>query len=210
MTLEPEGPAQDAKGVGRIMSLELGRDAEGLKRILESIPEFVLVVDRDGLIRYINRMEPGFNHDEVIGMEAEAALLPGSREAFRGAFESVLADGETVEFEAELPLPDGTVAWYRSHMSPYQSGEGIRGVVLVAENLTELRRAQESAEMLRKLLPICSWCDRIQSEAGSWESIEEYVGRKEAARVSHGLCEDCHRKQIQGLDDPHEPEARGA
>jgi len=65
-----------------------------------------------------------------------------------------------------VTLPDGTAAWYRSQMSPYHNGEGMSGVILVAENVTELRQAREAADMLRKLLPICSWCDRVQSESG--------------------------------------------
>lgn len=67
-----------------------------------------------------------------------------------------------------MTLPDGTAAWYRSQMSPYHNGEGTSGVILVAENVTELRQARE------------------------------------AAKVSHGLCEDCYRRQMQGLDGSDE------
>jgi PAS domain S-box-containing protein len=185
-------------------------DAEGLRKVLESIPEFVLMVDRDGLIRYINRVEPGYVLEEVIGMRAEEVMLPGSRESFRQAFGSVLSGGQDVEYEGEVSLPDGTGAWYRTQMSPYRDGGEIVGVVLVAENITDLRLAQESAAALRKLLPICSWCDRIRDDAGAWESIEAYVARKEAAKISHGLCEDCFERQMKGLADPGESGERPA
>lgn len=192
------------------MAREAVADAEGLRKILESIPEFVIVVDRDGLIRYTNRLEPGFSRDEVIGMQAESVLLPGSKRAFREASLSVLSGGENAEYEAEVTLPDGTVAWYRSQMSPYRDDGEITGVVLVAENITELRLAQESAAALRKLLPICAWCDRIRDDAGTWESLEAYVARKEDAKVSHGLCEDCFKRQMEGLADSGEADERPA
>jgi PAS domain S-box-containing protein len=183
-------------------------DPDGLNRILESIPEFVLMVDRDGIIRYINRLEPGYNRDEVIGMQAEVAMLPGSQRAFREALARVLSGAESTEYEGEVTLPDGNRAWYQSRMTAYRSGGSVVGVVVVATNITELHLAREAAETLRKLLPICSWCDRIQDEAGAWESIESYVGRRESARVSHGLREDCFRRQVEGLDDSNGADER--
>jgi PAS domain S-box-containing protein len=192
------------------MEQEPVADAEGLRKVLESIPEFVLMVDRDGLIRYINRVEPGYVLEEVIGMRAEEVMLPGSRRSFREAFGSVLSGGQDAEYEAEVSLPDGTSRWYRTRMSPYRDGGETVGVVLVAENITELRLAQESAAALRKLLPICSWCDRIRDDAGTWESVESYVARKEGARVSHGLCEDCHEREMGGLTAADEAGERPA
>lgn len=192
------------------MPPDFNDDPEGLNRILESIPEFVLMIDLSGTIRYINRVEPGFDRDKVIGTHAESVLFPGSIRAFREAFDLVLSGAETTEHEAEVTLPDGTGAWYRTQMAAYRSGGVVVGVVLVAANITELRRAQESADALRKLLSICSWCDRIQNEAGNWESIETYLGRKEAAKVSHGMCEECYKRQMQGLGDSDEADERRA
>jgi PAS domain S-box-containing protein len=179
-------------------------DAEGLRKILESLPDFVLMVDREGRIQYVNRLDLGFSRDGVIGIHVEDTMLPVSRRAFREAFHSVLSGGATAEYEAEVTLPDGTGAWFRSQVSSYRDGGEIVGVVLVAENITELRLAQESAAALRKLLPICSWCDRIRDDAGAWESIEAYVARMEDAKVTHGLCEDCFERQMKGLADPGE------
>jgi PAS domain S-box-containing protein len=192
------------------MPNEFVDDAEGLRKVLESVPGFVMMIDRGCVIRYINRLEPGYRHHEVIGMPAEAVLTPGSRRAFLEAFDAVLSREESVEYEGEVVLPDGSEAWYRSHMSPYRDGGETLGVVLVADNITELRRARESAETLRKLLPICSWCDRIRGEEGMWESMEAYVARKESARVSHGLCEDCFQRQVEGLPDWDESDDRRA
>lgn len=190
------------------MPREAVAEAEGLTKILESIPDFVLMVDRDGLIQYINRLEPGFSRDEVIGMHAESVMFPGSKRAFREAFHSVVSGGENAKYEVEVVLPDGTGAWYRSQMYPHRDGGEIVGVVLVAQNITELRLAQESAAALRKLLPICAWCDRIRDDAGRWESLEAYVARKEDAKVSHGLCADCFQRQTEDLDDSGEADER--
>lgn len=53
---------------------------------------------------------------------------------------------------------------------------------------------------LRQVLPICSWCDRIQNDEGSWETIESYLGHELNTQITHGMCPDCHRRQMQRLE----------
>ena len=57
------------------------------------------------------------------------------------------------------------------------------------------RDALESAlghiETLRGLLPICASCKSIRDEAGSWQSIERYVGQRSPVEFTHSLCPPC-------------------
>jgi PAS domain S-box-containing protein len=192
------------------MSGSIDGDASALLKLLERVPQFVLMVDLDQRVRYINRVEPGYVRSEVIGLEVRSVLVPGSEDAFSAAMASVLADGQPVEYEVEVAHPDRRFAWYRSTMTPFRQGDETTGVILVAEDITELRLAREESETLRRLLPICSWCDRIQAENGGWERIEAYVSRKEEAKVSHGLCEDCFERQMADLDGPGTGDERPA
>lgn len=89
------------------MSLPIDADAAALGKVLTSLPVFVLLIDRAGTIRYINRVEPGFDAREVVGSPAESYLVPGSTEVFEAALRSVFDTGEPTEYDAELPMPDG-------------------------------------------------------------------------------------------------------
>lgn len=180
--------------------MEFQLDAEWLGRVLETIPGFVLVVDRARKIRYINRLEPGYDLDDVLGADSADFVLPDSREAHDAALHAAFETGETQEFEVKLDIPSGP-AWYRTEVHPLRQDDHVVAVVLMATNITEIKAAQESAAQLRRLLPICSWCDRIQGEDGTWRTIEAYV--KETARqdVTHGLCSDCYGRQMDELDD---------
>jgi PAS domain S-box-containing protein len=60
--------------------------------------------------------------------------------------------------------------------------------------ITELRQTQKKVTQMRGLLPICSFCNRIQNESGAWERLEIFVENHSAARLSHGLCPACLRK----------------
>jgi PAS domain S-box-containing protein len=176
-------------------------DAAWLGRILETLPGFVLLVDPQGTIRYINRVEPGFEPNEVVGTEARAFLFAESGAVFADVLAAVLEKGREEQFDVEVPLPDGTRAWYRSEMHPLLEDGEVVGVVIVGSNVSALKAAQEAVARMRKLLPICAWCDRIRREDGDWETIEAYVKRVGDVDVTHGLCPACEQRMVEG-DDP--------
>lgn len=170
-----------------------------LDQILESLPEIVTVVGREGNIRYLNRVEPGYDRASMIGVSAEALVSDESRPMFQATLARVLATGETVEYQVPVDHPDGSRAWYQSRMVPYREQEQIVGVVILATNVTDLKRAMDEAERLRSLLPICAWCDRIQQEDGSWGTIEEYLAARTGTVVTHGMCPECHQRQLKAI-----------
>ena len=55
----------------------------------------------------------------------------------------------------------------------------------------ELRRTKEEVQELRSLLPVCSWCHKIRSDDGYWESMERYLQEHGGPRITHGICPDC-------------------
>ncbi len=177
-------------------------DADALDLILENIPEIVILVDRKGVIRYISRVEPGYDLDRVLGMRADAIMVPESKAVFMAALEAALSAGKTIDYEVQTGTPDGGTAWYQSRVAPYRRGKSIVGAVLLATNITELKRARATMDQFRRLLPVCAWCDRIHSPDGSWEHIHTYLKRHVDEEITHGVCPDCHRREIQGLGPP--------
>jgi PAS domain S-box-containing protein len=91
-----------------------GLDSATLERMLELVPEFVLIVDRAGMILYINHVEPGYQLEAVIGTQADAIMLPESQLVFRATLDSVFSTGGTEEYEVSTTAPDGSLRWYRS------------------------------------------------------------------------------------------------
>ena len=186
---------------------------EGLEAILESVPEFVIVMDPDERIRYLNRAEGGHAPNDFVGLKAQELVPPESHQAYREALERLRRTGEPQEYEVEVALENGFRAWYRTRMVPF--GEEGRAavaaadeddsrfpVLLMAHNVTKLKAMEAEMERLRHLLPICSWCNQIQGEEGSWEPLEDYLSREQNTEVSHGLCPDCFDRQMEGLDGP--------
>lgn len=181
----------------------------GLRSILAAVHDVVLVLDEDRRIRYINRLEEGYTMDDVLGAPAESFIQPGSKEVSERALDAAYERGETSDYEVAIPSPSGPEIWYRSRLFPIRRDGRTVAVVIMASNVTELKRAQAELEDLRRLLPVCSWCDRIQNEDGSWEELADYLKRETGTGVSHGLCPDCFQRQMSGLDEK-ETKAGGA
>jgi K+-sensing histidine kinase KdpD len=57
-----------------------------------------------------------------------------------------------------------------------------------------LRKALDEIKTLRGLLPICSYCKRIQTGPETWVEVENYIRKHSEAEFSHGVCPDCLRK----------------
>jgi len=190
--------------------MEFEASEEWLGRVLATLPEFVLVVDRDGVIRYINRVEPDYDREEVVGRGGWTFLFPDGAEEFDAALERVLEEGETDRFEVEASRLDGSTGWYRGETSPLRKDGRIVGAVIVATDITEQKEAEEALARVRRLLPVCAWCDRIRTEEGTWESMEGYLERVEDADVSHGVCPECERRMREGVMNGDETDGNAA
>lgn len=68
----------------------------------------------------------------------------------------------------------------------------ISNARLVQRLETLLAERTDELKVLRGLLPICAWCNRIRDDdRGSWASIETYVAQHSEATFTHGICPSC-------------------
>jgi len=62
-------------------------------------------------------------------------------------------------------------------------------VVLILEDITELTA-------LRKIVSICSYCNKLKDKDGKWHRIEPYMGKYFNISFSHGICPDCGKEHF--------------
>ncbi len=73
-------------------------------------------------------------------------------------------------------------------------GVGVRMVALqleLAGRIRDLEKALAHVDELHGILPVCSYCRSVRSDADSWHKLEDYVTTHTAARFSHGVCPQC-------------------
>ena len=62
--------------------------------------------------------------------------------------------------------------------------------------IVELQDALAKVKTLSGLLPMCAWCKKIRNDDGYWQAVEHYIEEHTEAEFSHGICQDCAKKQF--------------
>jgi hypothetical protein len=90
--------------------------------------------------------------------------------------------------------------------------QGRRARLVINEDITERKRAEEEKEKLilelqealanikalRGLLPICAYCKKIRDDQGYWNQVDLYLREHSEVEFTHGVCPDCINKIVPG------------
>jgi DNA-binding response OmpR family regulator len=76
---------------------------------------------------------------------------------------------------------------------PFDTDE-LQARLGVAQRILSL---QAEVRQLQGLLPICTYCKRINDTENGWVQIERYVARRTEASFTHGICPDCYTGHVQ-------------
>ena len=61
------------------------------------------------------------------------------------------------------------------------------------------RRLLERVRQLEGFLRVCSWCRRIDYQ-GRWMPLEEFMQHGFDTPTTHGICQECLRRQTEALE----------
>lgn len=129
-------------------------DASLLRAVLEAIPPFVVRLDPELRIKYINHLRSGVTLDQVIGQPVRGFIAPDDYEAFEKAVNRALLTGEQCSYLAKgsRSVTRSGAAYYECHAVPIDNGDGRRAVCIIATDVSEDRaRAAALAESEEKL-----------------------------------------------------------
>lgn len=187
-----------------------------LATTLDSIADGVIATGPGGSVMFVNREAErilGIVECDVRGKDVDA-VLPPSEEAddaplaavMRGVVKDAVSSGHPtmvpVAFKHGRILVEGTA-------SPiFDDNRQVSGCITVFRDVTAQRRIEQEREQLltdlqeaiskvdvmRGLLPICSWCRRIRNDQGYWHSLEDFLTEHSEARPTHGICPECAEK----------------
>jgi PAS domain S-box-containing protein len=128
---------------------------ETWRSLMENAPNIILMVDREGIIKYINRTVPGLKPEDVIGKNQYEFIEPEHREQVREKIERVFDTGEIGTYETKGTGPDGSVSWYSTSVGPIKTDGKITAVSLFTSDVTDRKRVEselgESEERYKAL-----------------------------------------------------------
>jgi PAS domain S-box-containing protein len=130
---------------------ELTRLRERLRSVLETASVYILELDPNGVIRYVNRVHSGLSTEQVVGSHILNWMPPNARPQMQDAIAAVLRGERRVEVVIQGTGSDGGDAWYRTCIGPLEIDGRIEALTMLSEDITEQRRAQIDRERQAKL-----------------------------------------------------------
>ena len=142
--------ATDISSLRRIED-ELVRSDVTLRSLLEHAPDHIVIVDRDRRLKFVNRLELGYEPADVMGEPVEDFVPPGDREKLVEEIEAVLRTGERRSFETRVSAPNGSYE-FQNRVGPIIVDGQVDSVVMISTDITATRDAERERERLNAQL----------------------------------------------------------
>jgi len=119
-----------------------------LQNVLDNMPDFLVVVDRDATIRFVNRGVPQAPPEALLEANGFRFIAPEDQESCRAAFEQVLDTGKAQRVE----MTDVFGHWWACRLVPMIEDGRIHHVMLICTDITDLKTTTLQLEKERRLL----------------------------------------------------------
>jgi len=125
-----------------------------LRSILLTAPDVMMTVDRAGIISFINRTQPPFRPEDVIGTCAFDHVPPEARARVVAAVEKVFSTRELDEYEVLGPKagPNNVREWWSVRAGPLIEGGEVVAATLCATDIAARKHAEEVETRLQEQL----------------------------------------------------------
>jgi two-component system cell cycle sensor histidine kinase/response regulator CckA len=123
-----------------------------LRAVVGAVPDFLILLDRDRRIRYINHLLPGYAMEDVVGRDGMEFVVPSMRANVEEAYQSVLATGQSQTFETDVVSRDGSTRWMNTRIGPVIHDGVIVGLTMASSDLTERRDGEDKLRASEALL----------------------------------------------------------
>jgi PAS domain-containing protein len=180
-----------------------------LSDLLDVIPSYIFVFDRDVRVVYCNQSAdhfigsgPASNLQKLCGDALHCINSQGDglecgktqacsdcvlRKVIVKAF-----DGEkSFKINADLKVVrNGQINTVALQISAFPINHDEKSyALLIADDVSEINE-------LRELLPICAWCKKIKDDKQYWGHVEDYITSHMDVSLTHGICPDCLKKHF--------------
>ena len=113
------------------------------RSFVENSLDYIIVLDRDYKIQFVNFVAAGAKKEEIIGQDVLSFIHPDYVETAKTTFDAALVGQKFAHFLVPSMRRDGTVGWFDTRVTPIYEDEHVTGLMLAMADITDLRQAQE-------------------------------------------------------------------
>ena len=111
------------------------------RSLVENSPNYISILDREGIILFINRVYPKTTMEDVVGTTIYEHVVPKQRNVLKKAVEHVFETGGTTQVEYTGPK---TGLWYESRFAPIRDKGEVKTVIVSTSNITERKHTEKA------------------------------------------------------------------
>lgn len=155
-SFDPDGRLVELQAVGHDITkrkkaeIALQESEERWRSLVENAPDYVVTVDRDGCILFMNNVVEGgeLPLEEVLGTRLVDYVIPEHRDRLSESIDRVLAYGESQYAEAATDLAGGSRRWYAANIGAIRRNGDVTAALLITRDITERKRIDEIKDNL--------------------------------------------------------------
>ncbi|UCG34910.1 MAG: PAS domain S-box protein [Candidatus Omnitrophota bacterium] len=130
----------------------LRQSEEKLRSLVDSAPNFIMIINADGIIQFINRTAPGLTREEAIGRPIYDFIQPKYHAVVRNTINYIFKTGKASSYEIQGVGPDGRISWYVTNVAPIKHHGKVIAVTQIAADITERKKAEEELKNNERFL----------------------------------------------------------
>jgi|CZKU01.1.fsa_nt_gi two-component system NtrC family sensor kinase len=125
-----------------------------LEALLEHAPAYILAVDENGAIQFINQVLPHLKKEDIVGSFWLDHIQPEQHDAMKERFRAVLETGTSQTYETVALGPNGVRVVFSAQMGAMRIEGRVVGAVIIAQDVTDLRRMQAELAISQRLAAV--------------------------------------------------------
>ena len=140
---------------------------EKFRSLVANVPNIIMIVDREGIIKFINQTISGLSVEDVTGKNHFECIDKEFHDIVKETIERVYETGEPGHYSIKGVGPGESTSWYATQVGPVRRKGKIEEVLLVTTNITEHMEIEEAIrenEAKRLVIEELKNLDRLKDE----------------------------------------------
>lgn len=112
--------------------------------LAENAPNIIFIVDRKGIIRYVNHTVPGLKVESTLGTSHYDYTPRKYHKLMKESIRKVFKTGKPANYEIFGFGPNGSTSWYMSQLWPLKQDTKVVAVAIMPSDITQQKQEKEA------------------------------------------------------------------